>query len=218
MANNTLSIALGKVLNSHFTDFITQISEKHNLDVDSLLNDWSEFSGLQKKKPAAPKFEGPYGDFTVKQLKEKCKAVGLKVGGKKTDLIERLAGFDKGEVVPKALDQVKEGPYAGLTVKELKEKLKEKGLKVGGKKTELIDRLNESDNESESESDSDCDEENYSKMTVKQLKEECDSRGLSKSGKKADLIGRLQIDDDESDCSECDTDCETDDEEVEDVN
>ena len=219
MANSVLATALSKVLNSHFSDFLTQVSAKHNIDVDSLLNEWSEFSGLEKKKKTViPKFEGPYGEFTVKQLKDKCKSVGLKVGGKKIDLINRLSDFDSGETVAPVVENAKQGPYAGLTVKELKEKLKDRGLKVGGKKKELIERLNDSDNEDDNElEDGEID---YSKWKVKELREECESRGLRTTGKKADLVNRLNLEDeseDESDESECDTDCETEDE-VEEVN
>ena len=215
MSNQALSIALGKVLNSHFTDFLKTVSEKHSIEIDNLLNDWSEFSGLKKKKVnVVTKIDGPYGQFTVKQLKEKCKTAGLKIGGTKTALAQRLKDFDDGKIVSKPLELARQGPYAGLTVKELKEELKKRGQRIGGKKADLIERLNDSDNESET--DSENDEVSYGTMTVKALKELCEERGLSKTGKKADLIGRLQIDDDsdssdsdsESDC----TDCETDDE------
>jgi hypothetical protein len=210
MANNSLSIALGKVLNSHFTDFLDQVSKKHSIEIDHLLNEWSEFSGLKKKKPVVTnKIDGPYGEFTVKQLKDKCKSVGIKVGGKKIDLVQRLRDFDSGKLVPKALELARQGPYEGLTVKELKDQLKEKGLKVGGKKNDLIQRLNDSDNESESESDSD--EIDYASWTVAKLKEECETRGLPKSGKKSDLVGRLQIDDDsDNDDSESESESEDD--------
>ena len=190
---------------------MTQVSAKHNIDVDSLLNEWSEFSGLEKKKKTViPKFEGPYGEFTVGQLKDKCKSVGLRVGGKKIDLINRLSDFDSGKIVAPVVENAKQGPYAGLTVKELKEKLKDRGLKVGGKKKELIERLNDSDNEDDNElEDGEID---YSKWKVKELRQECESRGLRTTGKKADLVDRLNLEDESEDESECDTDCETEDE------
>ena len=217
MANSVLATALSKVLNSHFSDFLTQVGDKHNIDVDSLLNEWSEFSGLEKKKKTViPKFEGPYGEFTVKQLKDKCKSVGLKVGGKKIDLINRLSDFDSGKTVTPVVENAQKGPYAGLTVKELKEKLKDRGLKVGGKKNELIERLNDSDNEDDNElEDGEID---YSKWKVKELRQEGEPRGLKTTGNKSDLVDRLNIEDCESeDESDCDTDCETEDE-VEEVN
>ena len=193
MANSVLANALSKVLNSHFSNFLTHVGEKHNIDVESLLNDWSEFSGLEKIRKKTNS-EGPYCEFTVKQLKDKCKSVGLKVGGKKIDLIKRLTEFDSGETVAPIVTQ---GPYEGLTIKELKEKLKDRGLKVGGKKSELIERLNESDEESETESEIEG-HVNYFTWTIKELRNECDARGIDNGGKKADLIGRLQINDTES--------------------
>ena len=40
--------------------------------------------------------EGDLASLTIPQLKEKLKAVGLKVGGNKAELVERLAGSNGG--------------------------------------------------------------------------------------------------------------------------
>ena len=134
------------------TDFLTQVAEKHSIDTNTLLKEWESFTG--KKRKVKKQVEGP----TVKELREKLKSVGLTISGKKQDLINRLADFEAGKIKPKVLEEVKEGSYDGMTVKELKEKCKEKGLKVSGKKSELIERLNESESDCESdcEDESDC--------------------------------------------------------------
>ncbi|KAL7538558.1 hypothetical protein ACHAXR_008627 [Thalassiosira sp. AJA248-18] len=75
--------------------------------------------------------------LTVTALKERLKKKGLKVGGRKVDLISRLMGRQEGNVC----DDETEQHLNKLTVDALKERLRKKGLKVGGKKTELISRL-----------------------------------------------------------------------------
>ncbi len=89
-----------------------------------------------------------YDSMTVPLLKEALKEQGLPVGGKKVELIERLKEEtlspiekteEEGEETPD--EESDEVDYDGMTVPLLKEALKEQGLPVGGKKTELIERL-----------------------------------------------------------------------------
>jgi ribosomal protein uL24 len=89
-----------------------------------------------------------YDSMTVPLLKEALKEQGLPVGGKKAELIERLKGETLGPI-EETEEENKETPneesdevdYDSMTVPLLKEALKEQGLPVGGKKTELIERL-----------------------------------------------------------------------------
>jgi len=85
---------------------------------------------------------------TVGDLKAKCKAAGLKVGGTKSVLQARLTDhasglFEPGVVsvavseVSKAVSKDAKSP----TVADLKAKCKAAGLKVGGNKAELLARL-----------------------------------------------------------------------------
>eukprot|EP01035_Chromulina_nebulosa_P017260 gene17260-22791_t len=76
-------------------------------------------------------------------------------------------------------------PYINCNVAELKEKLKQRGLKVSGKKIDLVSRLLASDNSTNV----------YESMDKKSIEDLCLFRGLSINGSKEDLIGRL-VDDD----------------------
>ncbi|TVY73615.1 E3 ubiquitin-protein ligase Zswim2 [Lachnellula suecica] len=93
-------------------------------------------------------------------------------------------------------DENDQTDWASLTVSELKDELRTRGLTVSGKKSDLIDRLNAADGAS---SDSSQPEpvaavearQDFSGMTVPQLKSELTRRGLTISGRKADLLNRL---------------------------
>jgi peptidoglycan hydrolase-like protein with peptidoglycan-binding domain len=166
----------------------------YEIDQSELLEKWSSFTGLKKKAPKVND-EGP----TVKELKTKLKSLGLKVGGKKSELKERLAAFDRGELRPVVLDTAKaiaDGDYSKMTVKMLKEELKSKGLKVSGKKDDLVARLSNSDDDDEDVQDEPADDD-YNHWTVKKIREELKTRGLKakKGDKKIDLIAILDNDD-----------------------
>ena len=223
MSNSTLSTKLASFINGQMTGFLTQVAEKHSIDSAALLAEWEAYTGL-KPKTKKTVVKGP----TIKELREKLKGVNLPISGKKQDLIDRLADFEAGKIKPKVLDTasaIAAGDYSVMNVKMLKEKLKEKGLKLSGKKSELVKRLTDSDNDSEdSESDNEGDEEgpNYKTYTVKKLRAELKARGLKvKPGdKKEDLIKYLEDDDKHMDDSESeseseseDSDCETSDDE-----
>jgi len=101
--------------------------------------------------------------LTVVKLKKELKKRGLKATGRKTDLVKALEESDRelvnGEetrnkhLVPSTvsksdteIDSSNDSDYKSLnlnsmTVAQLKEELRRRGLKVGGKKAELIDRL-----------------------------------------------------------------------------
>lgn len=76
---------------------------RHPNDVGATVKEWTEETGRRKKRfvkvaglgtACYTKVNSPKRRVvsyrTVKELKEECKAMGLKVGGKKADLIERL--------------------------------------------------------------------------------------------------------------------------------
>ena len=72
--------------------------------------------------------------MTVALLKEQLKERGLKVGGKKAELIARLLeDYDAASTGSKEFNR--------KTKAELKQLLLQKGLNVGGNKSEMIDRL-----------------------------------------------------------------------------
>ena len=217
---STLSTKLASFINGQMTDFLNQVSEKHGIDATTLLSEWEAYTGL-KPKVKKTVVKGP----SIKELREKLKGVNLPVSGKKQDLLDRLADFEAGKIRPKSLDTasaIAAGDYSVMNVKMLKEKLKEKGLKLSGKKSELVKRLIDSDNETESDNEGDEEGPNYKTYTVKKLRAELKARGLKvKPGdKKEDLIKYLEDDDKHMDDSESeseseseDSDCETSDDE-----
>ena len=231
-----------------------------------------------------------WSSMTVAQLREELKGRGLPTGGKKADLIARIAADDAvgdeddedyfaddeddnedfvmdrldgldmealGKAAREAVqvsflgeDDEEEDEYmywSSKTVSELKNELSNRGLPVSGKKADLVQRVIEATDEDENEDEvefeadisgfdlealgrqareavqmfqsggGDFDEEpteemlaqlenememnsaftddlspDFSEMTVAQLKQECKSRGLKVGGKKAELIERLQ--------------------------
>ena len=103
-----------------------------------------------------------YDSMTISDLKAALKEQGLPVSGKKTELIERLKEDSKDESKAETIDPIEEEKadketseeetesketkttdvdYDSMTVPNLKAALKEQGLPVSGKKTELIERL-----------------------------------------------------------------------------
>jgi len=195
MSNSTLSTKLASFINGQMTGFLNHVSEKHGIDAATLLSEWEAYTGL-KPKTKKSVVKGP----TIKELREKLKAVNLPASGKKQDLVDRLADFDAGKIKPKVLDTARAiagGDFSVMNVKMLKEKLKEKGLKSSGSKADLVKRLTDSDNETES--DGECDEEspNYKSYTVKKLRAELKARGLKvKVGDKKETMIKYLEDDD----------------------
>lgn len=171
--SETFKTELTNFLSTKLESFIITICKKYDVSSENVLNDWQQFTGNDSK----PKTSDP---SNIQGLKEKCRSYGLKIGGKKSDLIERIRAHEAGEIVGDS-----------LSIKDLKLKLKEKGLKVSGKKDELITRLQNSDNESESD-DGETSPSEYKNMKLMELRLELKTRGLKSTGKKDELIARLE--------------------------
>ena len=77
---------------------------------------------------------------------------------------------------------------ATMTVADLKEKLREKGLSTSGLKSVLVKRLDEAESKELTTNPG----SGYSRLTVGQLKAKCAELGLSKSGRKAEIVARLE--------------------------
>ena len=101
--------------------------------------------------------------------------------------VEDGHGIDEGSNYdPSELEELK-----GLTVGALKDLLRAKKMKVGGKKAELIDRLlgrNQIEKVFQSEDER---REYLESLTVGELKERLKQRRLKVGGKKAELVNRL---------------------------
>jgi hypothetical protein len=110
---------------------------------------------LDERAPNDAPADTDWSVLTVANLKTELTRRGLSATGKKADLIARLeeddlkrmSGPDKSEVDVNAGD-IGQGQqtetaldYESMTVSQLKEELKNRGLKVGGKKSDLIERL-----------------------------------------------------------------------------
>ena len=128
---------------------------------------------------------------TVVELKDRLREVGLTVGGRKSELIERLNEYysqnpnyeeeeQQSDVEEKHIDEtvlsddtVEGENLSKLNVATLKDRLRDAGLPVGGRKVELIERL-----------------QNAKEEDV--LKERLRSLGLPVAGRKEELLERLQ--------------------------
>lgn len=159
--------------------------------------------------------------ISAKDLKALCKEAGLKVGGKKQELVERFQNYLRGDVdsgrpqsprFEKKSDEpielcpeTTEEELEKITAKTLKQMCKDHGLPVGGKKQELIARLLEKahasdDSDAEDESDTeeeltciaDCTcEDELDQFNVKDYKEYLKEQGLRVTGKKDELKARV---------------------------
>ena len=107
--------------------------------------------------------------------KEKVTKLLDKLGIDEKERLRILKGVDDSDGADDSGDEDLEA----LTVAKLKERCKEAGLPVTGKKAELIERLDDSG------------DEDLEALTVVKLKERCKEAGLPVSGKKAELIDRL---------------------------
>jgi len=87
--------------------------------------------------------------MNIKELKVELRARGLKLTGRKTELVARLLGEEEPTEPPRAAisvplsecDLTDRQGLRGLKAVELKELCRTHGLRVSGKKAELVDRL-----------------------------------------------------------------------------
>ena len=92
--------------------------------------------------------------MTVASLREALRTSGLKVAGKKSELVARLVeaegqDFSSADAIESVPPSDNDDPYAEydydkMTVPQLKDVLRSRGLKVGGNKSTLIERLRSS--------------------------------------------------------------------------
>merc|ERR1711936_1010274 len=131
---------------------------------------------VEDEEDAAPPVEedGPLEDWTLKELKEECKTLGLSDKGKKADLIERIK---EAKSVAKETAPVVEEVQEDAPVEEpaAEEKPSEETI--------------ETNTEEAMDTEEDAPLEDWN---VKELKEECKKLGLLEKGKKADLIERIK--------------------------
>merc|ERR1712013_947820 len=154
--------------------------------------------------------DSPLENWTVKELKEECKTLGLTDKGKKADLIERIreAQGKKSEATPvkeeialeSAADDVPVNEPAteeavvdeSVTEEAAVEEATEKEAAVEeiadekASAEEMAIEAEEVIEKVEEEADGPLED-----WTVKELKEECKTLGLTDKGKKAELIARI---------------------------
>ncbi len=82
--------------------------------------------------------EKDLSEWTVKQLKDHLRKLGLKVSGNKSDLIERIR-------LVQQVESTEFDNYSKFTMVKLKQILKERNLSRTGRKVNLIKRLEEDD-------------------------------------------------------------------------
>jgi hypothetical protein len=130
-------------------------------DLQGSASEWDSDDEVIKLVPASSTAD--WTGMVVAELKEECKKLGLKVTGKKADLIKRLekhsaagesaaAGGFQASVPPQAAPSEGSPPKAQAdadgaraafekcTIAELKAALKGAGQKMTGKKAELVER------------------------------------------------------------------------------
>merc|ERR1719320_653452 len=155
--------------------------------------------------------ESPLENWTVKELKEECKTLGLTDKGKKADLIEQIreAQGKKSEATPVVDDvpvnepaneeavvdesvteepAVEEAPIEEAAVEKATEKeaAVEEIADEKASAEEMAIEAEEVIEKVEEEADGPLED-----WTVKELKEECKTLGLTDKGKKAELIARI---------------------------
>merc|ERR1711962_1091627 len=146
--------------------------------------------------------DGPLEDWTVKELKEECKTLGLSDKGKKAELIERI----RATKAVAAEDNVEEAAVEEAAVEEaavepvveeaaVEEAVVEEAPVEDAAAEEIpVEEAPVETTVDETEAEAmDVEEDGpLEDWTVKELKEECKTLGLSDKGKKADLIERIR--------------------------
>lgn len=88
---------------------------------------------------------------TAEELRDDLRDRGLKVSGKKDELVARLHSHDAEATARLAQAQAESEAEAGsaghreMTAEQLRDELRDRGLKVSGSKAELVDRLRRND-------------------------------------------------------------------------
>merc|ERR1719154_991850 len=141
--------------------------------------------------------DGPLEEWTLKELKEECKTLGISEKGKKAQLIERIKEVKTATIGETATDE-QAVPSEEVAALEERVSTEENALieetatveeaAPAGEKTSPVDEGEANEPESmEVEEDGPLEE-----WTLKELKEECKVLGLSEKGKKAQLIERIK--------------------------
>merc|ERR1711892_88034 len=149
--------------------------------------------------------DGPLEDWTVKELKEECKSLGLADKGKKTELIERIKDARaSAPAVEAAVEEavveeaaVEETAIEGAAVEEAAVEdaaVEEAAVEEAAVEEAAVEEVAEVDSVEEpaAEGMEVEDDGPLEDWTVKELKEECETLGLADKGKKAELIERIK--------------------------
>lgn len=110
---------------------------------------------LSTKADNAIQTDVDLSQLTVVALKDRLRQLDLPVGGRKDDLVKRLLDNSDQQLHKPDLDTARssekkeedDNTIYNLTVPALKERLRELGLPVGGRKADLIERLLDSNND-----------------------------------------------------------------------
>jgi SAP domain len=132
--------------------------------------------------------------MTAEQLKALCQERGLKTAGKKDEL-KRLIREHFGVCNPSGDNESDySDEYDAMTTVHLKAVCKEKGLKLSGKKAELIGRIREHFGIGKPTGKKNVHNDEFDAMTENDLRDALVVRGLSKKGNRDELIERLRND------------------------
>merc|ERR1719317_521428 len=142
--------------------------------------------------------DGPLEDWTVKELKEECKTLGLSDKGKKVELIERIRAakaVTTEAVIEKSVEEVAveeeavEEAAGEETAAEEEAAVEEPAIEETPVEEPSVETAADEKEADVMDVEEDSPLENW---TVKELKEECKTLGLTDKGKKADLIERIR--------------------------
>jgi hypothetical protein len=111
------------LLDSAINNFCKRVAEQHNLNFQDLLNIWHGSSPQEPPESLLNPTPEELVTYNKAQLAALCKSRNLKVSGKKSDLINRLAGNEEQKPVVKKKSKKK---TANSPKKEIIKKLNEK--------------------------------------------------------------------------------------------
>ena len=157
--SKSLSSELRK-LNLSLSETMKVVSELYGLDFEYFADFLAQVGETKPQAEKIPETVEELEKFKVADLKKILKNMGKKVGGTKSELIERILSSDEVEEEKKVEEQVEESvpetqkELEKLKVADLKKILKDKGEKVSGTKSELVARilaLNEVEEKDENE-------------------------------------------------------------------